>query len=77
MLYAAHARLAAAPAGHRRARPRGGRFTAALEDIDAHGRIQGARPDLLHPAAAKALATLDRERDGLARPPGLPGPAAR
>jgi transposase len=67
VLYAAHARLAAAPAGTgAHARAEAG-FTAALEDIDAHRRIQGARPDLLHPAAAKALATLDREWDGLAR----------
>jgi transposase len=67
VLYAAHRQLAAAPAGtseHARAEAA---FTAALDDIDAHRRIQGARPDLLHPAAAKALATLDREWDGLVR----------
>ncbi|HCU94667.1 MAG TPA: IS66 family transposase [Actinobacteria bacterium] len=66
VLYAAHRRLAAAPAGtpgHARA---DAAFTAALDEIDAHRRIQGARPDLLHPAAAKVLATLDREWDGLA-----------
>src|SRR5216683_3203653 len=66
-LYAAHRQLAAAPEGtpgHARA---AAAFEAALEDIDAHRRIQGRRPDLLHPAAAKVLATLDREWDGLAR----------
>ncbi len=67
MFYAAHRQLAAAPAStseHARAEAA---FTAALDDIDAHRRIQGARPDLLHPAAAKTLATLDREWDGLVR----------
>ena len=75
VLYAAHARLAAAPdgtSGHARA---AAAFGAALDEIDAHRRIQGARPDLLHPAAAKVLATLSREWDGLAAHrhfPGLP-----
>ena len=67
VLYAAHRRLAAAPDGtseHARAAKA---FGAALDEIDAHRRIQGARPDLLHPAAAKVLATLDREWDGLVR----------
>src|SRR5271165_5812399 len=66
-LYAAHLQLAAAPegtSGHARA---AAAFETELADIDAHRRIQGARPDLLHPAAAKVLATLDREWDGLAR----------
>jgi len=66
VLYAAHRRLAAAPEGtseHARAEAA---FGAALAEIDAHRRIQGARPDLLHPAAAKVLATLEREWDGLA-----------
>src|SRR5258708_24891632 len=65
-LYAAHRALAAAPAGtsgHARATAA---FGAALDEIDARRRIQGARPDLLHPAAAKVLPTLDREWDGLA-----------
>jgi hypothetical protein len=65
-LYAAHRRLAAAPegtSGHARA---AAAFGAALDEIDAHRRIQGRRPGLLHPAAAKVLATLDREWDGLA-----------
>ena len=73
VLYAAHARLAAAPegaSGHARAAKA---FGAALDEIDAHRRIQGARPDLLHPAAAKVLATLDREWDGLAAHRDFPG----
>jgi transposase len=50
-------------------------FEAALDETGAHRRIQGARRDLLHPAAAKVLAALDREWEGLARHrefPGLP-----
>ena len=66
MLYAAHRRLAAAPDGTRGHARAAAAFEAALDEIDAHRRIQGARPDLLHPAAAKVLATLDREWDGLA-----------
>ena len=40
-------------------------FEAALNVIDTARREQQAHPDLLHPAAAKVLATLDREWDGL------------
>jgi transposase len=67
VLYAAHKALAAAPertSEHARAEAA---FETALDDIDAHRKIQGARPDLLHPAVAKVLGTLDREWDGLAR----------
>jgi transposase len=67
VLYAAHKALAAAPDGTSEHARAGAAFGAALDDIDAHRKIQGARPDLLHPAAAKVLATLDREWDGLAR----------
>jgi len=75
VLYAAHQRLAAAPEGSPEAARAAKAFGAALDEIDAHRRIQGARPDLLHPAAARVLATLDREWDGLAAHrefPGLP-----
>ena len=65
-LYAAHRRLAPAPEGSPQAARADAAFGAALDEIDAHRRIQGRRPDLLHPAAAKVLATLDREWDGLA-----------
>ncbi|MCA1671279.1 MAG: hypothetical protein LC799_03425, partial [Actinobacteria bacterium] len=57
-------------------------FCAALNTINAKRTAQAAHPDLLHPAAAKVLATLNREWDGLARhrefpeleyvPPGEP-----
>ena len=68
VLYAAHKALAAAPEGTGEHAGAEAAFETALDDIDAHRKIQGARrPDLLHPAAAKALATLDREWDGLAR----------
>jgi transposase len=66
VLYAAHRRLAAAPEGSQAARAADA-FEAALDETGAHRRIQGARRDLLHPAAAKVLATLDREWEGLAR----------
>ena len=42
-------------------------FEQALTVIDTSRHAQTAHPDLLHPAAAKVLATLDREWDGLAR----------
>ncbi len=66
-LYVAHtAMAAAAPASpaHTRATAQ---FCAALNTIDAQRTAQTTHPDLLHPAAAKVLATLDREWDGLAR----------
>jgi len=65
-LYVAHRRLAAAADGTPGHADALRKFHAALDEIDAHRRIQGARPDLLHPAAARVLATLDREWDGLA-----------
>ena len=42
-------------------------FSAALNTIDAERTAQMSHAALLHPAAAKVLATLDREWDGLAR----------
>jgi transposase len=66
VLYAAHRRLAAAPDGTSEHARAVAAFKAALDEIDTHRRIQGRRPDLLHPAAAKVLATLDREWEGLA-----------
>ncbi|MGH3305461.1 MAG: IS66 family transposase [Streptosporangiaceae bacterium] len=72
-LYAAHRRLAAAPAGTSEHARAAAAFGAAMEEIDANRRIQRARPELLHPAAAKVLATLDREWDGLSRHRDFPG----
>jgi len=72
-LYAAHRRLAAAPEGTSEHARASAALGAALDEIDTHRRIQGALPDLLHPAAAKVLATLDREWDGLAAHRDFPG----
>ena len=47
--------------------PRRAQFSAALNTIDAERTAQMSHAALLHPAAAKVLATLDREWDGLAR----------
>jgi len=65
-LYLARAAMDAAdPAGgaHRYA---AAQFSAALNGIDADRRAQAGTAGL-HPAAAKVLATLDREWEGLAR----------
>jgi transposase len=66
-LYVAHTAITAAEpgsAGHTMATAQ---FTAALNGIDTERKTQTTHPGLLHPAAAKVLATLDREWDGLAR----------
>ncbi len=66
-LYRAHSALAAAaPDGPQRAQA-AEQFTTALEDIDSERRAQTANTHLMHPAAVKVLATLDREWDGLTR----------
>ena len=51
-----------------------GRWQRAFTDIDAHRILQAsdAAKDLLHPAAAKVIATLCNEWDGLARHQDLP-----
>ena len=62
-------------AGHRRPRQRAqGRWQRAFTDIDAHRILQAsdAAKGLLHPAAAKVIATLSNEWDGLARHQDLP-----
>jgi transposase len=74
VLYRAHHALAATTPGteaHERAR---GRWQRAFTDIDAHRILQAsdAAKGLLHPAAAKVIATLDNEWDGLARHQELP-----
>jgi transposase len=58
--------MAAAEPGSGERRWAAARFSAALNGIDADRREEAARPRL-HPAAAKVLATLDREWEGLAR----------
>ena len=61
-------------AGHRRPRGHRRRWQRAFTDIDAHRILQAsdAGKGLLHPAAAKVIATLCNEWDGLARHQDLP-----
>jgi transposase len=66
-LYAAHTAITAAAPGSPEHTLATAQFAAALDTIDAARKAQSAHPTLLHPAAAKVLATLDREWDGLAR----------
>jgi transposase len=66
-LYLAHTAMAAAAPGSSAHTWATAQFSAALNTIDADRKTQTGHPDLLHPAAAKVLATLDREWDGLAR----------
>jgi len=65
-LYAAHSAMAVAEPGSSTYRLAAAQLCAELNGIDAERRAQAARPGL-HPAAAKVLATLDREWEGLAR----------
>ena len=60
--------------GHRRPRARPGRWQRAFADIAAHRILQAAdaAKGLLHPAAAKVIATLTSEWDGLVRHQELP-----
>jgi transposase len=66
-LYVAHTAIAAAEQGSATHRMALAQLRAALNTIDAERQAQGARPELMHPTAAKVLATLDREWDGLIR----------
>ncbi len=66
-LYAAHTALGAAEPASPTHTMATAQFCAALNTIDTERAAQARHPDLLHPAAAKVLATLDREWDGLAR----------
>jgi transposase len=66
-LYAAHTAITAATAGSAEHTMATAQFSAALNTIDAQRAAQTSHAELLHPAAAKVLATLDREWDGLAR----------
>jgi len=65
--YVAHTAVAATEQGSATHRMALAQRSAALNTIDAERRAQTRHPDLLHPAAATALATLDREWEGLAR----------
>ena len=66
-LYGAHTAITTAEPGSPTHTYATAQFAAALNGIDAERKAQTSHPDLLHPAAAKVLATLDREWDGLTR----------
>ena len=74
VLYRAHHALAAAIPGTDAHEDAAGRWQRAFTDIDAHRILQAsdAAKGLLHPAAAKVIATLSNEWDGLARHQDLP-----
>jgi transposase len=74
VLYRAHHALAAATPGTAAHQDAAGRWQRAFTDIDAHRILQAsdAAGGLLHPAAAKVIATLCNEWDGLARHQQLP-----
>jgi hypothetical protein len=65
-LYGAHTAMATTAPDSSAHRYAAAQFCAALAGIDAERKAQAALP-CLHPAAAKVLATLDREWEGLAR----------
>ena len=74
VLYRAHHALAATTPGTDARQRAQGRWQRAFTDIDAHRILQAsdAAKGLLHPAAAKVIATLSNEWDGLARHQDLP-----
>ena len=74
VLYRAHHALAATIPGTDAHQSAQGRWQRAFADIDAHRILQAsdAGKGLLHPAAAKVIATLTSEWDGLARHRELP-----
>ena len=74
VLYRAHHALAATTPGTGAREDAAGRWQRAFTDIDAHRVLQAsdAGKGLLHPAAAKVIATLNNEWDGLARHQDLP-----
>src|SRR6201995_1456561 len=74
VLYRAHHALAATTPGTDAREDAAGRWQRAFTDIDAHRMLQAgdAGKGLLHPAAAKVIATLASEWDGLARHQDLP-----
>jgi transposase len=73
-LYVAHTAMAAAEPGSAQHRAAVTAFEQTLAVIDTVRRQQAAGP-ALHPAAAKVLATLEREGDGLARHRDFPDAA--
>lgn len=72
VLYRAHRALLATPPEAEEHPQALARFHRAFDDLDARRIQQTALTQMMHPAAAKVLATLDREWDGLARHRDLP-----
>jgi transposase len=66
-LYRAHSALAAAPTGSPQWAQAAAQLDTTLQVIDTERHAQAANAHLMHPAAVKVLATLDREWDGLIR----------
>jgi transposase len=66
-LYVAHTAITTAEPGSPERTWAQAQFSAELNTIDAARTAQSTHPELLHPAAAKVLSTLDREWQGLAR----------
>ncbi|HEX6359584.1 IS66 family transposase, partial [Actinophytocola sp.] len=66
-LYRAHSALTAAAPGSPQQAEAAEQFDTALAAIDRERHTQAANAHLMHPAAVKVLATLDREWEGLAR----------
>jgi transposase len=71
-LYVAHTAMGAAEPDSPARTWAAAQFSAALNTIDAERTAQMSHAALLHPAAAKVLATLDREWTGLARHRAFP-----
>jgi transposase len=74
VLYRAHHALAATLPGTPEHQQATGRYQRAFTDLDAHRVLatDDAAKGLLHPAAAKVIATLNHEWDGLKRHQDLP-----
>jgi transposase len=66
-LYRSHSALAATAPGSPQRAEAAEQFDAALKVIDSERHAQTANAHLMHPAAVKVLATLDREWEGLTR----------
>ena len=66
-LYRAHSALAAAVPDSPQRAEAAEQFDAALQVIDSERHAQAANAYLMHPAAVKVLATMDREWEGLTR----------
>ena len=66
-LYRAHSALAAAVPDSPQRAEAAQQFDAALKVIDSERHAQTANAHLMHPAAVKVLATMDREWEGLTR----------